>query len=486
MKKAIILMTALLVTVFEAGVQAKPFTQGNLVIYRVGDGTSPLTNAGNYAFIDELTTNGILVQSIALPANQFIDANGNTNFPIQNSAAATSEGGMTLSTDGRYVVFCGYATNDQWKVLQSGAQLPTDTSVNRLIGTVDSKGNINTTTAFSNFINGSGGNPRCAASTDGSNLWLCGSTKGVGYVTLGGSVVTQLVGNTNKRNIGIFNPRPDFTYPPNHQQLYAMNATGILSVGTNVATVSTVESNLTGFGASVTNAVPLGSPYQFVLLNLQAGSTNVDTMYIADEGSNVSKWCYNQISTTWSNVGSINTVSGPNGISIPCGVRGITASVFVSGSQTNVDLFLAAGCGGSGTGVVPGGFLYHVRDSSGYGGSLSGQLPMPLATTANLFASTPLMEWRGVAFAPADTFQVKSIAKSGNDVPVTWNAMGGRNYIVQSTPGDASGNYSNNFVNIGPTNWALGFGLTQASYTDVGGATNKPSRYYRIQLVPDP
>ena len=44
------------------------------MVYRIGDGTSILTNAGNYAFLDELTTNGTLVQSIVnLPQNGFID-----------------------------------------------------------------------------------------------------------------------------------------------------------------------------------------------------------------------------------------------------------------------------------------------------------------------------------------------------------------------------------------------------------------------------
>ncbi len=93
---------------------AAPFRQGDLVIYRIDDGSTPLTNTGNYAFLDEYTTNGTLVQTIPLPTNGFIDANGNVNYPIQNSGAATSEGYLNLSTDGRYLVFAGYATNNSW------------------------------------------------------------------------------------------------------------------------------------------------------------------------------------------------------------------------------------------------------------------------------------------------------------------------------------------------------------------------------------
>ena len=43
------------------------FTPGNIVIYRVGDGTSSLVNTGNAVFLDEYTPSGTLVQSIALP-----------------------------------------------------------------------------------------------------------------------------------------------------------------------------------------------------------------------------------------------------------------------------------------------------------------------------------------------------------------------------------------------------------------------------------
>ena len=43
---------------------AQPFNAGNLVIYRVGDGIAVLTNGGNRVFLDEYTTNGVLVRSI--------------------------------------------------------------------------------------------------------------------------------------------------------------------------------------------------------------------------------------------------------------------------------------------------------------------------------------------------------------------------------------------------------------------------------------
>lgn len=47
---------------------AAPYTEGNIVIYRAGDGTSPATDIhGAPVYLDEYTTAGVLVQSIAIP-----------------------------------------------------------------------------------------------------------------------------------------------------------------------------------------------------------------------------------------------------------------------------------------------------------------------------------------------------------------------------------------------------------------------------------
>ena len=46
---------------------AAPFTPGNLVVARVGPGAAALNNASTAVFLDEYTTAGTLVQSIALP-----------------------------------------------------------------------------------------------------------------------------------------------------------------------------------------------------------------------------------------------------------------------------------------------------------------------------------------------------------------------------------------------------------------------------------
>src|SRR3954471_6558150 len=82
------------------GASAAAFTPGNLVIYRVGDGASALINTGNPVFLDEYTPAGSLVQSLPMPSA--------ASPRLIASGTSTSEGLLTRSTDGNYVVLTGY------------------------------------------------------------------------------------------------------------------------------------------------------------------------------------------------------------------------------------------------------------------------------------------------------------------------------------------------------------------------------------------
>ena len=56
---------------------------------------------------------------------------------------------------------------------------------------------------------------------------------------------------------------------------------------------------------------------------------------------------------------------------------------------------------------------------------------------------------------------------------------------LQVTPGGVGGSYSTNgFSDLGSQLLIPGSGTVMTNYTDIGGATNKPSRFYRVRLVP--
>jgi len=86
----------------------------------------------------------------------------------------------------------------------------------------------------------------------------------------------------------------------------------------------------------------------------------------------------------------------------------------------------------------------------------------------------------------ASSFVITSIAPTnGTDMIVTWATMGGTTNLVQVNPGDVNGGYTaNNFTNLSSPIIIPGSGSVSTNYLDSGGATNFPSRYYRIYLQP--
>jgi hypothetical protein len=90
------------------------------------------------------------------------------------------------------------------------------------------------------------------------------------------------------------------------------------------------------------------------------------------------------------------------------------------------------------------------------------------------------------AVVSTTVLQITSIARQGNDINLTWmtGTAGGQTNAVQVTSGDANGNYATNGFADLATLVIPGSGIVVTNYVDVGGGTNKPSRYYRIRLVP--
>src|SRR5207247_130173 len=60
---------------------------------------------------------------------------------------------------------------------------------------------------------------------------------------------------------------------------------------------------------------------------------------------------------------------------------------------------------------------------------------------------------------------------------ITWTTVGGRSNFVQAASAPGGG-----YVDISPTIAIPGTGLTTTNYLDIGGATNRPARFYRVRL----
>jgi hypothetical protein len=61
--------------------------------------------------------------------------------------------------------------------------------------------------------------------------------------------------------------------------------------------------------------------------------------------------------------------------------------------------------------------------------------------------------------------------------------VGGKQYALQTTAGD-NGGFTNNFVDLNPAIVASGTGETTVSVLHLDAATNAPTRFYRVRLVP--
>ncbi len=85
-------------------------------------------------------------------------------------------------------------------------------------------------------------------------------------------------------------------------------------------------------------------------------------------------------------------------------------------------------------------------------------------------------------FADAYYFRVVSITPQADDIKITWTTIGGDSYVVQTNAPPLVGSYTNNFTDLSPTIVIPGLSLGTTNYLDVGGATNRPARYYRIHL----
>lgn len=363
-----------------------PFTAGNIVVYRVGNGTETLANTGNSVFLDEFApAGGAPVQSLALPTTV-----SGANRQLIASGTATSEGSLTRSADGRFLVLTGYGRdlNGTGSLTASAAA-----DVNRIIGRVDASGVIDTTTALTDAATGN--NPRSAASATGSDFYIVGGTGGVRYTTLGATTSTQINAGTtvNFRTVNIFGG-----------QLYASSdtATGsptiVAAVGTGLPTTAgQTLNNLPGIPVSADAGA---NAYNFFFADLNAGVAGVDVLYIADEETGIRK--FSLVGGTWTANGAI----GGN----PDDYRGITGIV----NGANVTLYA----------VRTGNELVSLIDNTGYNVTIGGT-PTVLATAPTGTA------FRGVALAPTGG---PSGPGAGVEAPVDFNGDNRTDYVVVGPP----------------------------------------------------
>ena len=331
----------------------KPFTPGNLVIYRVGDGTKTLGTTAAPVFLDEHTTSLVLtkqtapvINTIALPGTSGSAPAG--NYLLTAAGTGTTEGQITRSVDGKYLVFAGYNSGSDTSTAPVATSVATTTA--RVIGTADLNGTINTTTALTNFASKYA--PRSVVSPDGNLFFMCYSSTSIRKAFLGATTCSTISShsttNVNQsptaHSLEIYDGQLYGSYQSSFGPLnpVATDVT-LATIGTGIDTASGQSiAALPGIDTTYPS-VPTTktSPYQFFMVDLPKGKV----LYIADDGTNgaltergIQK--YSLVSGSWSYNGSIYAkgVKGLTGYN-----SGDTVALFATSSTKLFGAFDLAG-----------------------------------------------------------------------------------------------------------------------------------------------
>lgn len=294
------------------------FAAGNLVVTRFGDGLSaPANQEAVPVFLEEYTTTGAFVQRLALPTT-----NSGGNHAITGSFNSAAEGALTLSQDGRYLMYAGYNAAPGTLTVPSTPS----TTTPRVVARIDGSGSIDTSTLLTDAY--SAGSPRSVASTDGTNFWLGGSgaNAGVRYSTLGSAGSQQLTNApTTVRNVNLFDDRLYVSSTSAGAAGINVVGNGLPTSGIQTATLLPGFSNVSGL-----------SSYDFVFATDAANANlynGANVLYVADDSNSLGgthgglqKWGYD--GQNWNLEYTLT-----NGLGASTGLRGLTAS-FVNGTAT--------------------------------------------------------------------------------------------------------------------------------------------------------
>ncbi len=312
-----------------------PFTPGDILIYRVGDGGVTYGSEGTggvsggaaaAVFLDEYTPSGVFVQSIAVPTTS-----SGGNLATVDSISASSDGMLSLSADGHSVVFTGYNAS----VGTANIAGSTSASDPRVIGTVNAAGVVATATDTNGDFSGS--NIRSAATVDGREFYVSGNspsgTPGVQYINTPGtpnSASTGVTETSNTNAVAVIDGQLYFST----RSTTGNAGTGVYAAGSPLPTSAPsgpTDSDLIG-------ASP--SPDQFAIVDMDNSGTLTagDRLYYVDDTNTTGigglyRADFN--GSSWST--PVLVASGDIRLEGLTGVRtsSTTATLFATDSQTN-------------------------------------------------------------------------------------------------------------------------------------------------------
>lgn len=338
------------------------FTPGNLVALRVGVRSGTLTPAATAAFLDEIDASGQIVQSIPLPTT----ASG-TQRRLTLSGSIVTEGLLTQSVDGRYLLVAGYDA-----AVGTGSVANTASStVNRVVGRIDALGQVDTSTVIPDAYGGSGGGIRGAASLDGSTIWTTGGPSsgngGLRVLSFGNTGgTTQIASNvTDLRGVHILG----------NQLWVSANPTSGLRLGTVTGGLPVTGGQTIVSLPGIASGGPPTQPYQLFAADLNANVPGLDTLYVADDSTSGGIRKFSLVGGQWT-LNSSLPLGGQGARGLVGKVDGGTVTLFASTSASSNNP------------------IYKVVDPSGWNAAI------PFGAASLVHGGIPGAAFRGLAFAP--------------------------------------------------------------------------------------
>lgn len=259
----------------------RPFSPGNVIAVRVGDGVAALSAAGAPVYLEEYGVGGVLIQSILL-TKSLVPA----PFSLPGTGAAGGVGLLAGSANGYFLMLGAFdaasATSTLVRVVNSGA------------------------VAFSTVLTGSSGVASAAVSNVGDAAWACSSVGGVAKM---GAIFSGLNGAASR------NANADCTYAT---FMPAATPGGAGSANTlwvaapgRVATVAATSPSLFASAAvaGATNTSSITAPRQLAF-------SSSSQMWVADFGVGVAGFAWN--GTEWRRSDGFAPL-------IPCATLGATS-----------------------------------------------------------------------------------------------------------------------------------------------------------------
>lgn len=379
--------------VFTANSAASSYTPGTLAILRIGgvNGTNGLTGSttpgtnGVPVHIDKYSVTGPGV----ITYESTIDLPATATNKIFNSSSL-NEGYLTQSDNKQWISLMGYANTGTGNVYNT----TNNPNTARVLGLVRHNGNVNLTTALSNFpVSGTAATTQSAITSNGTDLWCVtnqGNAMGVLYTTLGAtnaagapSVNVSSTAVSNK-SLSIFGG--DLFYASN-------SGARIGKVSTSGGLPTTTGNTMTGLTvAAGSTAFSSFSPSQIVMFDLAPSVLGYDVMYVTNSSTTTTlagiyKYCKNAAGE-WVSYGTFGSIASDgsyfgitgeviDGLPVLYVTRGITTTTTVNTNQ-----------------------LIQLKESNAYNANMDALI----SATTDATVSTKNGTIRGVAFYPTAAY----------------------------------------------------------------------------------